>query len=159
MMVETLLLVILAVITILFASGVLLVRDNFFAAMYMSAALIMVATICAFAGIEPAFVLIVFIFVGAIGVVTVALASTYRAQSEEERSSKLWLIPALVTAGVIAISLYTTLGRVTFERTITFELTTFLSNPEYILLVISLTSLGILLMLSVLKMIGGTDEC
>ena len=156
---ETLLLGILAVVTIIFAAGMLFVRDNFFAAMYMSATLIMVATISAFFGIEPAFVLIVFIFVGAIGVVTVALASTYREHSENGNSLKMWLIPAIVTAGVIAISVYTTLGRVPVGRTIAFELASFLSNPEYILLVISLTALGILLMLSVLKMIGGADEC
>ena len=156
---ETLLLGILAVVTIIFAAGMLFVRDNFFAAMYMSATLIMVATISAFFGIEPAFVLIVFIFVGAIGVVTVALASTYRVHSENGNSLKMWLIPAIVTAGVIAISVYTTLGRVPVGRTIAFELAFFLTNPEYILLVISLTALGILLMLSVLKMIGGADEC
>ncbi len=161
---EAVLLVVLAAFTILFSLGVILVKDNFFSAMYMSATLIMVATICAAFGIQPAFILIVFIFVGAVGVVTVALAATYRKESERE-FPKLWWIFALITAVILGASTYIALKREALLypdfslRTIQFELTSFLANPEYILLVVALTSLGVLLLLSVLKMIGGINEC
>jgi NADH-quinone oxidoreductase subunit J len=159
---ETLLLVVLAAIAILFSLGVFLVKDNFFSAMYMSATLIMVATISAFFGIQPSFILIVFIFVGAIGVVTVALAATYR--REPERPRTWWWILALLTAVILGASTHLAIRREAllypdlFFRTIQFELTAFLANPEYILLVVALTSLAVLIMLSVLKMIGG-NEC
>ncbi|HDM36612.1 MAG TPA: hypothetical protein ENG09_05105 [Candidatus Syntrophoarchaeum butanivorans] len=157
---EMVLLLALIALTILLSMGVLLARDNFFSAMYMSATLIMVASIYAFFGIQPLFILIIFIFVGVTGIVTVALAATFRSEPEKA-SPGFWGPLALTTALIVAISLSTSLRHhpESGMGAIQFELGGFLGNPGYILLIISLTSLGILLMLSVLKMIGGVNEC
>lgn len=160
---EMLLLLALASVAVLSSLAVLLNKDNFYSALFMSVTLITVATVYALFGIQPVFVLIAFVFAGAIGIVTVALAATYRT-APESQVSKLWGIPVIITASFLGFFSYICVKRQAILHpplatgTIQFELQNFLANPEYILLVLSLSSLGILLMLSALKIVGGPAE-
>ncbi|MFZ2071857.1 MAG: hypothetical protein WAV32_09760, partial [Halobacteriota archaeon] len=152
MNVEMLLLIALAGVTALSTLGVLLSKDNFYAAMYMTLTLVMVATIYAFFALEPVFVLIVFVFVGAIGIVTVAIAATYR-HAPERQFAVLWTVPVIITAAILGYSMYSYVLTVPVHITghsIKFSIENFIT-PEYLLLFLFLTSLLILLMLSVIN--------
>ncbi len=158
MNIEMLLLIALAGITALSTLGVLLSKDNFYAAMYMTCTLVLVATIYAFFSIEPVFILIVFVFVGAIGMVTVAIAATYR-HAPERQLSVLWAIPVIITAAVLCYSIYTYVLDVSVYSVLMAPLTHYslkftienFITPEYLLLFLFLTSLVVLLMLSALN--------
>ncbi|HID20443.1 MAG TPA: hypothetical protein EYP28_05870 [Methanophagales archaeon] len=158
--IEVWVLIALAGIAVLTALGVLLSKDNFYSSLFMSATLIFVASIYAIFNLQPVFVLIVFIFVGAIGIVTVAVAATYRADPERQ-FSRLWAAPVIITAFVIGFAIYSynMLNPEVSSSLIKFELTKFIAQSEYLLLVLSLVALVVLLVLSVLKMVaGGTEE-
>lgn len=142
----------LAGVAVLFSLGVLLSKDNFYSSLFMAVTLVIVASVYAFFDLQPVFVLIVFIFVGAIGIVTVALAATYRF-APERQVSVLWALPVIITALILGFSVYTT--QLASAGEIQFALGEFIT-PEYLLLILFLTSLIILLMLSVLKM--GVEE-
>jgi len=164
MIIEMVLLSALAGVAVLFALGVLLSKDNFYSSLFMSAALIFVASVYALFDLQPVFVLIVFIFVGAIGIVTVALAATYRSDPERQ-FSRLWALPVVITAFVIGFSIYSynLLNPNVPSSVIEFELINFIpiTEPitEYLVLILSLMSLVVLLLLSVLKMgVGGTEN-
>lgn len=160
MIMEMVLLSALAGVAVLFALGVLLSKDNFYSSLFMSAALIFVASVYALFDLQPVFVLIVFIFVGAIGIVTVALAATYRSDPERQFSG-LWAVPVVITAFVIGFSIYSynMLNPNVPSSVIEFELINFIPKTEYLVLILSLMSLVILLLLSVLKMgVGGTEN-
>lgn len=153
---EMILLAALAGVAVLFALGVLVSSDNFYSALFMSVTLVLVATIYAFFSLQPVFVLILFVFVGAIGIVTVALAATYRT-APEQQVSWFWAIPVALTALILveAISFYP-LGGSMAPGTINFQLVNFMAHLEYLLLVVFLIALVLLLLLSVLKMgVGG----
>jgi len=148
----------IAGIAVIFALGVLLSKDNFYSALFMSATLIFVAAVYALFSLQPVFVLIVFIFVGAIGIVTVALAATYRSDPESQ-VSWLWAAPVFIAALVICTTVcsHVALNSQSVSNTIEFELMNFIPLTEYLLIVVFLISLVILLLLSVLKMssVGG----
>jgi len=157
MSMDVLLLSALAGFAVLSSLGVLVSKDNFYSALYMSATMIFVAAVYALFNLQPVFVLIVFIFVGALGIVTVALAATYRSEPVRQVSG-FWAIPVAITAFIICFSIYS----YTFFNPqsmppggIDFELAKFLPAPEYSLLIIFLVSLVILLLLSVLKIVIG----
>jgi NADH:ubiquinone oxidoreductase subunit 6 (subunit J) len=157
---EVWVLIALAGIAVLSSLGVLLSKDNFYSSLYMSATLIFVASIYAIFSLQPVFVLIVFIFVGAIGIVTVAVAATYRSDPERQ-FSKPWAVLVAITAAVVgfAIYSYTMLNPEISFSVIKFELISFMSQSEYLILVLSLVALVVLLLLSVLKMVaGGTED-
>ncbi|MCW7071109.1 MAG: hypothetical protein OCU12_02080 [Methanophagales archaeon] len=166
MSVEMLLLLALAGAAALSTLGVLLSRDNFYSAVFMSLTLVLVATIYAFFSLLPVFVLIVFVFVGAIGIVTVALAATYRTTAAPEfQFSLLWAVPVVATAAILGYSIYSyatavpavvpavpAVPRVTEVsiHSISFSVENFVTS-EYTLLFLFLTSLVVLLLLSVLN--------
>ncbi|RZN37115.1 MAG: hypothetical protein EFT35_06915 [Methanophagales archaeon ANME-1-THS] len=155
---DVLLLSALAGIAVLFSLGVLVSKDNFYSSLYMSGTLIFVAAVYALFNLQPVFVLIVFIFVGAIGIVTVALAATYRSEPVRQ-VSVFWAAPVALAAFIIGFSIYSYPifnPPAASPGEIQFELMNFLSTTEYFLVVILLIALVILLLLSVLKMgIGG----
>lgn len=155
---DMLLLSALAGIAVVFALGVLLSKDNFYSALFMAATLVFVATVYAFFNLQPVFVLILFVFVGAIGIVTVALAATYRSDPERQVSG-LWAVPVAITAFfiILAIYIYPVLNPQPMSSSaIGFELMNFIPLTEYMLIVVFLISLVVLLLLSVLKMsVGG----
>ncbi len=153
-------LIALAGIAVLSSLGVLLSKDNFYSSLYMSATLIFVASIYAIFNLQPVFVLIVFIFVGAIGIVTVAVAATYRSDPESQ-FSKPWAVLVVITAAVVGFAIYSykMLNPNLSFGMIEFELINFMSQSEYLILVLALVALVVLLLLSVLKMVAwGTDD-
>lgn len=160
-----LLLLALAGVAVLFSLGALLSKDNFYSSLFMSITLVFVASIYALFDLQPVFVLIVFIFVGAIGIVTVALAATYRSDPERQFSG-VWALPVVITAFVLGFSVYryTALtSQPVSPSTVEFELINFIpvNDPitEPLLLILFLMSLVVLLLLSVLKIgIGGTES-
>ena len=157
---EVWVLIALAGIAVLSSLGVLLSKDNFYSSLYMSATLIFVASIYAIFSLQPVFVLIVFIFVGAIGIVTVAVAATYRSDPERQ-FSKPWAVLVVITAAVVGFAIYSykMLNPEMSSSVIKFELINFMSQSEYLILVLSLVALVVLLLLSVLKMVaGGTED-
>jgi NADH-quinone oxidoreductase subunit J len=157
---EVWVLIALAGIAVLSSLGVLLSKDNFYSSLYMSATLIFVASIYAIFSLQPVFVLIVFIFVGAIGIVTVAVAATYRSDPERQ-FSKPWAVLVVITAAVVGFAIYSykMLNPEMSFSVIKFELINFMSQSEYLILVLSLVALVVLLLLSVLKMVaGGTED-
>ncbi|MDI6811659.1 MAG: hypothetical protein QMD80_08370 [archaeon] len=155
---DVLLLLALAGVAILFSLGVLVSKDNFYSSLFMSVTLIFVAAVYALFNLQPLFVLIVFIFVGAIGIVTVALAATYRSEPERQVSG-LWVVPVAITAFIIGFSIYSyTLftPQPVSPSEIEFKMMNFLPITEYLLIVLFLITLVVLLLLSVLKIgIGG----
>jgi len=158
---DMLLLSALAGIAVVFALGVLLSKDNFYSALYMAATLVFVATVYAFFNLQPVFVLILFVFIGAIGIVTVALAATYRSDPERQ-VSRLWAVPVAITVFFVSLAIatysYSALNlQPVSSSAIEFELMNFIPLTEYMLLVVFLISLVVLLLLSVLKMssVGG----
>ena len=160
MSIEVWVLIALAGIAVLSSLGVLLSKDNFYSSLYMSATLIFVASIYAIFNLQPVFVLIVFIFVGAIGIVTVAVAATYRSDPESQ-FSKPWAVLVVITAAVVGFAIYSykMLNPNVSSSLIKFELINFMAQPEYLILVLSLVALVVLLLLSVLKMVaGGTED-
>lgn len=160
MSMEVWVLIALAGIAVLSSLGVLLSKDNFYSSLYMSATLIFVASIYAIFSLQPVFVLIVFIFVGAIGIVTVAVAATYRSDPESQ-FSKPWAVLVVITAAVVGFAIYSykMLNPEMSSSVIKFELINFMSQSEYLILVLSLVALVVLLLLSVLKMVaGGTED-
>jgi len=155
---DMLLLSALAGIAVVFALGVLLSKDNFYSALYMAATLVFVATVYAFFSLQPVFILIVFVFVGAIGIVTVALAATYRSDPKRQVSG-LWAVPVVITAFFVSLAIYSypvLNPQPVSSSAIEFELMNFIPLTEYMLLIVFLISLVVLLLLSVLKMsVGG----
>ncbi len=158
MFVDILLLAALAGIAVVFSLGVLVSKDNFYSALFMSVTQVFVATVYAFFNLQPVFVLLVFIFVGAIGIVTVALAATYRSEPERQISG-LWVLPVFLTVLIIGSAIMSNLifaPQPITSGTIAFELMNFIPIAEYMLIIVALISLVVLLLLSVLKMgVGG----
>ena len=124
----------------------------------MSVTQVFVATVYAFFNLQPVFVLLVFIFVGAIGIVTVALAATYRTEPERQVSG-FWVLPVFLTVLIIGSAIMSNIIFAPQPITpgiIAFELMDFIPVAEYLLIVVALISLVVLLLLSVLKMgVGG----
>jgi NADH:ubiquinone oxidoreductase subunit 6 (subunit J) len=152
---EMLLLSALAGVAVIFALGVLVSKDNFYSALFMSVTLILVATVYAFFDLQPVFVLIVFIFVGAIGIVTVALAATYRSAPERQLSG-LWTVPVVIAVVILAGSIFMASPQPALSGAIEFDLVQFIPQTEYLLIVVFLVSLVVLLLLSILEIgVGG----
>ena len=137
----------LSIASIIFAVGAWLSKDNFYSAIYMSAVMLTVGSIFSYHGIHSVFVLIAFIFIGAIGIVTVALAATYRF-IEPRRISERWLLPAEVIAVVLAITVgANTIVAGEFQDAFNRIL------PDYLTLVTFLVALTVLIMLSAISMV------
>jgi len=139
-------------LTVLASLGVLLTKDNFYAALYMALTMIFVASCYGLFGLHPAFVLIAFVFVGAIGIVTVALAATYR-KPPERQISPLWIAPSVITAAILGYSAFLWHTHSPNLSEIGLKMRDFLA-PENILLVIFLISLVVLLVSAILRIYG-----
>jgi NADH-quinone oxidoreductase subunit J len=147
---ETIVMASLSVVAVLSSIGVLLSRDNLYATLYMILSLIMIGTIYAAFNLQPVFILIVFVFVGALGVVTVVLASTYRVTAPQKVSvNVLWALPVGIAAAVICLTVYASATGEISIPDLTAALIAFPS--EYFLLIAFLVSLMAIVMLSVIK--------
>uniref|UniRef100_A0A7C3RDM3 NADH-quinone oxidoreductase subunit J n=1 Tax=Archaeoglobus fulgidus TaxID=2234 RepID=A0A7C3RDM3_ARCFL len=128
--------------------GVLLTKDNFYAAMYMSVTMLFVAAIYAAFNIQPVVVIITLIFIGAVGIVTVAIAATYRA-GVSRKVSIFWIIPVIIVFAILALA-FTSLAVDSIE----------VVNPdvfpavatEYFFVILFLFALVVLMMLSAIKL-------
>ena len=89
------------VFAVLASIGALLTRDNLYAALYMSLTMIFVAAMYAAYNLQPVVVMIVLIFVGAVGIITIAVAATYRA-APTRKVSIAWTIPAVIVFAAVA---------------------------------------------------------
>ncbi len=128
------------------AIAVLVSKDNFYSAIYMTLTMILIASIYAYVGIHSIFVLISFIFVGAVGIVTVALAATYRF-IRSLRIRDFWIFLTAITAIFLSVTL-AALSKATnifYERFPDFA-------KNYSLLVTFLVVLMVLLALSAINM-------
>lgn len=142
-------LLVLGVVAILSSIGVLLSRDNLYASLYMAVTMILIATMYAALNLQPVFILITFIFVGAIGMVTVAIASTYRVSEKKISLNKAWAVPVILVIGVIGYTVFTfSSGSL---KTFDFGETLVTFPSDYSLLVVFLVSLMTLLMLSAIS--------
>jgi len=143
----TLALLALSAAAILSAIGASLSRDNLYSALYMSITLILIAAIYTLFNVQSVFVLIVFIFVGAIGAVTVALAATLRTEVLKIPVDRLWIAPIIVVFAIIAFVLFTYSGyRLSIRCGPELVIPAFLSN--YFLLAVFLISLSLVIMVS-----------
>lgn len=133
----------ISALAILTSLGVLFSRDNFYSALYMAITMLLIAAIYAFYNLQPIVVLIVLIFVGAVSIVTVALAATYRV-APARKINVLWTVPAIAVFA-IASFVYFSLEEVKV-------LTDFSSVPkEYFDVFVILFSLMVIVALAAIK--------
>jgi NADH-quinone oxidoreductase subunit J len=138
----------IGLLIVLSALGVLLTRDNLYASLYMSITLILIATVYAAFDIQPVFILITFVFVGAIGAVTVALSAIYRAVPVKFSIEKIWILPIAITVTVLG---YTLATYANLEMEIApITIANWIS--KYLLLILFLISLLSILMLCTVKL-------
>ncbi len=148
MNIETVIIAVAGVFAVASSVGVLLTRDNFYAALYMSVTMLFVAAMYAAFDLQPVVVIIALIFVGAVGIVTVAVAATYRGKIARE-VSLLWVAPVFVVFAILAYAYYSLAAN-------NIEISgqeTFSTIPtDYFSVVILLFSLTVLMMLSAVKL-------
>lgn len=142
---QTLLISTLGALAVISAVGAWLTRDNFYSALYMSVAMIFVAGIYAIFNLQPAVVLITLVFVGAVGIVTIAVSATFRAKSAR-KINILWTLPILVVLAIVAYA-YSEAQKISIA-----------SNGlefvgDYFLLIVFLISMMVLVMLSAIKIL------
>jgi NADH:ubiquinone oxidoreductase subunit 6 (subunit J) len=102
--VPTIEVVILSALAVLFAVASLLSKDNFYSAFYMCLTMLMIAGIYAYYGVHSAFALISLIFIGALGVITLIFAYSYREQKSIEFKLR-WVVFALIVAVFMSLTL------------------------------------------------------
>ncbi len=135
--------------------GVLLSRDNFYSALYMALTMIFIATTFAVFNIQSAFILITFIFVGAVSVVTVAISAVFRFVPKKIPVNKLWIAPTILTMTVLSFTIYkyASFG-ISAEDVNIAEFQT-----RYVIAVLFLVSLMVLLMVSIVKLVRREEMC
>ncbi len=149
MVIESYVFLILVAFAVLSSIGSLITKDNFYSALYMALTLLTIAALYALTNLQEVFVLIAFIFVGAIGIVTVALAAVYKFRPSSQLS-KLWIIPSAITALVLSYVFYNNASYIVESGKIDMATT-----GGYIVLISALVSLMVLLMLSVISISRG----
>ncbi len=134
---------------VLTAFAALFTKDTFYSALYMSVTLVTIAGMFALNNVQPVFVLITFIFVGAIGAVTVALAAMYRNPKPKLQIDFVWFLPAIIAFGAIFNAIFS-LKNVpsAFSGS---EVSAFVEN--YAVFALFFFALAILLMLAVVKFV------
>ncbi|MEM0089270.1 MAG: hypothetical protein QXM23_01425 [Archaeoglobaceae archaeon] len=142
---QTLLISTLGALAVISAIGAWLTRDNFYSALYMSVAMIFVAGIYAVFNLQPAVVLITLVFVGAVGIVTIAVAATFRAKTAR-KINLFWTLPILVVLAIVAYAY-------SEARKIPISSTGLEFVGDYFLLIVFLISMMVLVMLSAIKIL------
>lgn len=142
---QTLLISALGALAVISAFGAWLTRDNFYSALYMSLTMIFVAGIYAVFNLQPAVVLITLVFVGAVGIVTIAVAATFRAKATRKLNI-LWTLPVLLVLAIVAYA-YSGAQKISVSSTgLEFV-------GDYFLLIVFLISMMVLIMLSAIKIL------
>jgi NADH-quinone oxidoreductase subunit J len=132
------------------AIGALLTRENFYSALYMSLTMLFIAGIYAFYNLQPSVVLITLVFVGAVGVVTIAIAATYRAQNSR-RISYFWAIIVALFSAILILQFPPPFGYGMLGNGIGFLST-------YLMATLFLVALMILIMLSTIKILREVER-
>ncbi|WP_069807340.1 hypothetical protein [Vulcanisaeta thermophila] len=137
----------LGVFAVISSIGVAITKDNLYAAIYLAMATAFIGGIYAVLGVQFGFVLIYLIFVGATITMTIVLAATYRRiEIKGAGVSKVWIIPIILfIVAIILASAGTNYKLTTVPSSV---LSSFISSPDYLLLV------GLLVSLLVIMMIG-----
>ncbi len=148
MNIETVIIAVVGVFAVASSVGVLLTRDNFYAALYMSVTMLFVAAIYATFNLQPVVVIIALIFIGAVGIVTVAVAATYRGKISSE-VSLLWVAPVFVVFAILAYAYY---SLATSNIEISGQEMFSVVPSDYFSVIILLFSLTVLMMLSAIKL-------
>ncbi len=145
----TLVIAVAGVFAILSAIGVLLTRENLYAALYMSITMLLIAAMYAAYNVQQVVVLIAFVFVGAVGMITIAIAATYR-YVPSRRINLIWIAPVIVVFAVTSYLYYNfaTLSMKAENLDVAFQRL----PSEYLVLLIFLFSVMILMMLSAVKL-------
>jgi NADH-quinone oxidoreductase subunit J len=115
----------------------------------MSITLLSIAAIYALSNLQEVFILIAFIFVGAIGFVTVALAAVYKFMPTKQISTG-WIVPSAITALVLSYIFYDKSRIVVEAKGVDFG-----AMGGYLTLIAAFVSLMVLLMLSVMSISRG----
>ncbi|MCS7143627.1 MAG: hypothetical protein NZ879_01245 [Archaeoglobaceae archaeon] len=142
---QNLLISLLGFLALASAIGAWLTRDNFYSALYMSVAMLFVAGIYAAFNLQAAVVLITLVFVGAVGIVTIAVAATYRAKTSR-KIDLFWTIPIVVVMAILGYaygkpeSIAVIASGMDFLR-------------EYLLAIVFLFSMMVLIMLSAIRIL------
>lgn len=147
MMIDSYVFISLLIFAVLSSIGSLMTKDNFYSALYMALALVFIASTYALVNLQEIFILIVFIFVGAVGIVTVSLAAVYKFKPSMQ-VSKAWIIPSVLTAGILSYVFYRSSTYIEFQGAS-------INIDDYLVLIIALVSLMVLLMLSVISISRG----
>ncbi|WP_202320605.1 NADH-quinone oxidoreductase subunit J [Archaeoglobus neptunius] len=153
MNIETLIIAVAGVFAVASSIGVLLTKDNFYAALYMSVTMLFVAAIYAAFNLQPVVVIVALIFVGAVGIVTVAVAATYRARVSRQ-VSLFWTLPVIIVFGILAYAYY---GLAVENLEITNQGVFSALPTDYFFVVVFLFSLVVVMMLSAVKLARGVD--
>ena len=95
--------ILLSLVAVLSAIGALFSRDNFYSAIYLAITLLAVGGIYAEHGVYSVFALIAFIFIGAIVIITIAIAATYR-YLNPRKINVLWLVIIEILALIVAVT-------------------------------------------------------
>lgn len=147
MNIETVIIAVAGVFAVASSIGVLLTKDNFYAALYMSVTMLFVAAIYAAFNLQPVVVIIALIFVGAVGIVTVAIAATYRAKTSR-KVNLAWTAPVVIVFGILGYAYYRfaaqdlEIGHDSFSAV----------ASDYFFVVVFLFSVVVLVMLSAIKL-------
>ena len=120
-----------------------------YAALYMSITMILIAAIYAAYNVQQVVVLIAFVFVGAVGMITIAIAATYRFVPSR-KVNLLWIAPVIIVFAIVSYLYYSyaTVNIVTENLGSAFEKL----PSEYLVLLVFLFSVMILMMLSAIKL-------
>lgn len=139
--------ILLSLVAVLSAIGALFSRDNFYSAIYLAITLLAVGGIYAEHGVYSVFALIAFIFIGAIVIITIAIAATYR-YLNPRKINVLWLVIIEILALIVAVT-----AALNFPTLSSFTdaFPSVLSN--YMSLVTFLVVLTTLVMLSAISMV------
>uniref|UniRef100_A0A7C3YP74 NADH-quinone oxidoreductase subunit J n=1 Tax=Geoglobus ahangari TaxID=113653 RepID=A0A7C3YP74_9EURY len=95
--------IVLSLVAVISAIGALFSRDNFYSAIYLAITLLAIGGIYAEHGVYSVFALIAFIFIGAIVIITIAIAATYRFLNPR-KINILWLGAIEILAIIVAVT-------------------------------------------------------
>ncbi|WP_054857389.1 hypothetical protein [Vulcanisaeta sp. JCM 16159] len=141
-------LITLGVFAVLSAIGIIITKDNLYAAIYLAITTGLVGAVYGLFGIAYGFVLIYLIFVGATITITIVLAATYRKIEIKGGVGKSWIVPMILFIIAIVVASVSTKYNVT---PVTGQsLTGFTTASDGLLLIALLASLLMAIMIGLI---------
>ncbi len=97
----------LAPLIVAFSVASLLAKDNFFSSIYLAITSILAACLYVVYGVDAAFALVAFIYIGVVVAFTVLIAATYRyVEIRGVRASKYWIPPLVIAVALLVITVF-----------------------------------------------------